>query len=215
MAIKVFVCGDSWCSGDTNLPGTHFSELLGSGYEVTNIARGGMSNTGICFQLKTALQLDAEIVIFGTTDSSRMDIPLKSFRKHLGLKNFIYPYKFDPSYGHPLVGDLTSNILTGTMHDLMSDRWDSLIQLPDEKKKALKEYLTHLFDYELESQKDEWLIECWTNKLSNKNIKLIHLNKEYSSLYRSKIVDCQYHTSPEVQIQVAEFLKKKLKELMQ
>jgi len=212
MAITVFVCGDSWCSGDTDLPKTHFSELLGPEYEVTNIARGGMSNTGICFQLKTALSLDAEIVIFGTTDSSRMDVPLKSFKKHLGLKNFIYPYEFDPSYGHPLVGGLTSNILSGTMQNLMSDRWDSLIQLPDEKKKALKEYITHLFDYELESQKDEWLIGYWTNKLSNKNIKLIHLNKEYPSLYKSKIVDCQYHTSPEVQIQVAEFLKKKLKE---
>lgn len=213
MAIKVFVCGDSWCSGDTKLPGTHFSELLGPDYDVTNISRGGISNTGICFQLQTAFQQSAKIVIFGTTDSSRMDVPLKPFNKNLGLKNFIYPYKSDPSYGHPFVGNLTSNILTGTISSL--DRRDSLIEIPDEKKKALKEYITHLFDYELESQKDEWLIEYWKNKLSNNNIKFIYLNKAYPRLYNSERVNCQYHTSPEVQIQVAEFLKKKLKELMQ
>ena len=46
--MKLVVCGDSFMSADVHRPETHFSELLENhGHSVINLARGGMSNTGI------------------------------------------------------------------------------------------------------------------------------------------------------------------------
>ena len=68
---RIVVCGDSFCSSAKERPGTHFSELL-PGYEVINLARGGITNTAICFQIQTAIELSAALVVFANTDSNRL-----------------------------------------------------------------------------------------------------------------------------------------------
>jgi hypothetical protein len=95
--MRIIVCGDSFMTQDSRelAKGKHFSELL-SPHEVINLARGGMSNIGICFQLEQAARLTPDVVVIGTTDSERIEIPSghRTFNVQQGLKNIVYTHSF-------------------------------------------------------------------------------------------------------------------------
>ena len=95
--MRIIVCGDSFMTQDSRelAKGKHFSELL-SPHEVINLSRGGMSNIGICFQLEQAARLTPDVVVVGTTDSGRIEIPSGhgTFNVQQGLKNIVYTHSF-------------------------------------------------------------------------------------------------------------------------
>jgi len=220
---RIVVCGDSFCSAQSN-DNQHFSNILADcGYEVINLARGSMTNTGICFQIKQAIDIPADLVIFNRTDSSRLDVPLyPSPSSNITLKNFIYPYTTDSSFGNEYVGDITANILSDNAHGLSNQRPDLLISIPDSIVTAVKNYYTFIFDRYLAEEKDRWIFEYWTNRLSTASIPYIELSPtdigreiyEYIDKNPDKATQKVYHTTAEPQQKVADAIMHEIQRLI-
>lgn len=171
---KVVVCGDSFCSAMPN-ERNHFSQILADqfGFEVINLARGGMSNLGICFQLKQAIALGPDVVIFNMADPSRVDIVMHdNYYTSLGLKNFVYHSPEDSSYGSEYVGDHNSAIFSTPCQAIESL---STFEVPTEKILAVKYYHSHLFNWRLKNDTDRWMLDYWRNQLKISGIKSIFL----------------------------------------
>jgi len=210
---KIVVCGDSFCSAQFD-DNQHFSNILANyGYEVINLARGSITNTGICFQIKQAIDVQADLVILRQTSSSRLDIPLyPSPSPNITLKNFIYPYTSDSSFGNKYVGDITANILSDNVNGLSNRRPDSLISIPENIITAVKNYYAFIFDRPLAKEKDRWILGYWKHCLSTASIPYIELTAdgigreiyEYIDANPDKINQKVYHTTAEPQQKVAD-----------
>ena len=78
--MKIVVCGDSFCAASA-IPvrgigeRAHFSQILQDqyGHEVINLAHGGMSNVGIWFQIREAIELKPNAIVYNQTWSARVD----------------------------------------------------------------------------------------------------------------------------------------------
>jgi len=216
---KIVVCGDSFCSADNNNPG-HFSELLSAhGYEVINIARGGISNTAICFQLAEAIKLKASLVIFNKTDSGRIDIPLKRFNINLGLKNFIYPYPTDSSFNNPHVGNCNASTYSDSVQSVLVNRWDQTVTIPNQVVEAVKHYVAELQSFELSTVKDSWMFAHWEHQLQLAKIPYIELAPnsigdelyEYADRYPNTL--CVFHTDTTTQKIVADSIIQQIQKI--
>ena len=217
--MNIVVCGDSFMSADVHLPGTHFSELLSKhGHVVTNLARGGMSNVGIAFQLEAATKLHPDLIVFSSTGHDRIDIVInnKKFSPHKGLKNFIYPYESDSSTGSQYVGDINSAILSDVIPAFLEPRSDLPTELDDPKRPELvKQYLACFHDAEFKKVLDSWILGFWEYKLAEEQIPFIHLRAggmvgqamyNYVNKNPDKIAQCVYHTDEQTQVLMAEEL---------
>ena len=224
--MNLVICGDSFMSADTGRPNTHFSELLIThGHSVVNLARGGMSNIGIAFQLETAAHLKPDMIIFSSTSSDRVDIVVKNrkFNARLGLKNFIYPYKSDLSTTNQYVGNLNAPILSDVIPAFLSPRPDLPIELNDpDRIEYVKQYLALHHDVNLKKITDDWIIGYWKYKLIEKHIPFIHLysgSKLGQLMYKyvthnpDKISQCVYQTDEQTQILMAVELNNELERL--
>lgn len=224
MKKKIVVCGDSFCSADTSRPGTHFSELLQSnGHLVINLARGGMSNIGIAFQIQEAIKFNPDVIIFSIT-SPRMTIPIgkKKFRKKLGLKNFCYPYRADLSSTLECVGGPDAPIWADVPDDILNPRPDLPIELRMSagQLSAVKIYLAYLFDGDLQKETDEWLLGFWQYRLQELGIEFLKLQPgegpgkfmyDYAQANPTLTRQAVYHTDANTQVTVADHIVKYLK----
>lgn len=213
--MKIIVCGDSFLTPDIRCPGGHFSEILANKYnhEVINLARGGMSNTGICFQFEQAVKLHPDIIIFGQTDSSRMAIPTGKFVRENGLKNFRYTDKVSATCGSEYVGGSDAPIVDDVMISLLHDFcWTTLSEtnkynLTSEQKEAVKQYITYLHDEELKDVIDNWAIDYWRLTVQSRGIRLLryddYLHKAEATTDDSPYV---FHTTLQDQINIAELI---------
>jgi hypothetical protein len=220
--MKLIVCGDSFASADTNRPGTHFSELLGAS---VNLARGGASNTLIGFQLKTALSLNPDIVIFTSTDGSRIDYPMqnRNFRLSKGLRNFVYPYSSDSSTGNDYVGGNDAAVWSDVGEALTTPRPDLPTNLHNQiNVEAVKSYIAYIQNPSLDQVTDSWLLGYRKYELAAANIPYVHIHcgskfgqamYRYSDDYPNLRTQCVYHTDRETQVKVAEDLNTAIKEL--
>lgn len=204
--MKIVVCGDSWCSADRHLPGTHFSELLQArGHDVINIARGGATNALICFQLQTAHGLEPQLVLYNSTDAYRINVPLKGspFVSELGLKNFVYPYRADQSWQSPLAGDSKAAIWSDVAQVIVQGRSDLHLQVDDNVKQAIKWYLSYLHCYEFQTVCDSWMLGYWSQQLTAAGIVSLDLTQNAIGQilfdYAGPKDLCNYHTDPETQ----------------
>lgn len=175
--MKIVVCGDSFCAStvqtiQTTGPRAHFSQILEDqyGYEVTNLAHGGMSNTAIWFQIDQALKLNPSVIVYGKTWSSRVEVYLKDkfYNQLTPLKNFIYYNPCYASYQTPYVGTLDDTETNGGM--VVSTVWQDLennpfFNLTDEQIKAVKLYLKYMYNDSVCAQRDEWVFEYWHNRI--------------------------------------------------
>jgi hypothetical protein len=213
--MKIFVCGDSFCSADAGRPGTHFSELLQNhGHDVTNLARGGMSNIGIAFQIREAVIMGAELIVFATTES-RFTIPTgkKDFELDLGLKNFCYPYKCDLSSQLSCVGGVDAALWTDTINAMLTLRHDTPdeLRLSSAQIDALQKYIAYLYEPELQTVTDNWIIGFWKYRLQELGIKFIELTQtglgramyQYVVDHPELTKQSVYHTDVETQHVVA------------
>ena len=173
---KLVICGDSWLTADLRAPGQHFSEIISNRYEVINLARGGISNVGICFQIKTALELQPDAIVYNITDSSRLEVPIGEFVENNGLKNFRYSDSASASVGGEYVGSINAPIISDVAHTLAEDSdWmgKNKYGLSDEQKLAIKYYLTHLFDANLQNTLNQWMLNYWIKRAIEYGIKVI------------------------------------------
>jgi hypothetical protein len=223
--MKLIVCGDSFMSADTFLPNTHFSEILKTyGYNVTNLARGGISNTGIAFQLEKALTLKPDAIVFSSTSSERIDLVIKDFDSSKGLKNFIYPYVCDSSTGSEHVGGLDAAILSDVIVAFLTSRPDLPIELQNVvDSDFIKQYISLFHDANFKKILDTWLIGYWKYKLTENQIPFVHLYNDgpvgqhmycYVRQNPTLVNQCVYHTDQHTQKLMAEELNVELKRLL-
>lgn len=215
MKAHVVVCGDSYCSAEATGPRDHFSQILQDdyGYQVTNLARGGMSTVGICFQLREALSLNPQVVIYNTTTPDRVNLVMHDgFDISQGLKNFSYPFQADESAKNPLTG--------GKDAPIFSTVWQQLEHIVSaEQYRAIEQHLVHLFDWDLQQEIDRWMIEYWTIQLEQAGIKTLAFTRndfEFVYLFgrAHPNINRVFHTDRATQVQAAEIINKKLRELL-
>ena len=221
---KIIVCGDSFCSAHNN-ERDHFSQILEDeyGYSVVNLARGGIGNISICFQIQTAIQLSADCVIYRRTSSARIEIPVsdKPFDPKLGLKNFMYPFKNESTYGSPHVGNLDAPFFSYQLAQLASTDskelalQDQFVKLSSDRREAVRMYMTYMYDEQLKQTTDNWAYDYWKSKLSQNNIMTIDFNTvgqiayDFVAKTNGQYPKC-YHTDRSTQEIIAKNIHEKI-----
>ena len=214
--MKIVVCGDSFCSADINRPGTHFSELLNQrGHDVINLARGGMSNIGIAFQMRESLDFEPDVVMFNRT-TTRLNLPVgaQEYDIERGLKNFRYPYAADASSKLSCVGGDDAAIWCDVLECMMTPRADAPadLRLSAEQIDAVKKYIAHLYDDNFAMTIDHWVLGYWQYRLRDQEIRVIELSEQgvghdmyqYYNQYPHLARQAVYHTDEHTQRLVCE-----------
>lgn len=178
--MKIVVCGDSFCSAEKGSSRDHFSQILEDlyGYAVTNLARGGMSTVGIGFQIKQAIELRPDVIIYNSTSPDRVEIiQHDSFIIQRGLKNFAYPFTADVSNDSPYVGDANAPVL--------STVWQGIDHLTTpEQRTAIELYLRHLFHWSLKYETDRWMLGYWHRRVEDAGIRPLMIDsKNFGFVY--------------------------------
>jgi hypothetical protein len=208
--MRIVVCGDSYMTQDSRPPaqGRHFSQLL-EPHEVINLSRGGMSNIGICFQLEQALLLKPNIIIIGTTDSGRIEIPSGhgKFQVSDRLKNIVYTHV--NSVNTVYAGNETAPIISDTIPTIIGEEEDlkkSYI-LSTEVRQAVKQYFSYMYHPEVKSLSDAWAIGYWVMLLEKNGIKVIIAREALTHLYEAKPTEWVFHTEFNEQEKAANIIK--------
>ena len=184
-SMKIVVCGDSFCAASA-IPvkdigeRAHFSQILEDqyGHTTINLAHGGMSNTGIWFQIREAIKLAPDAIVYNQTWSSRIELMMnrQDFTLERGLKNFIYFDTSHTSTGTEHVGDMkTGNVLSIVWQGLKDH---PMISVSDEQLRAVELYLKHMYHDGLDTEVDSWMFEYWHDKITKNNIVPIRFNDD-------------------------------------
>jgi hypothetical protein len=171
--ITIAVCGESHCAACTEElkyvgSRAHFSQILEDhyGYKVLHFAHGGFSNTGILFQLQEAVKHRPNAIVYHKTWASRITIRTNNqFFPKMGLKNFVYFNPHMVSTHEPWAGNINAPILSTVAEGLENH---SIVS--PEKIQAIKQYMTELFDYDLQQTLDNWLFEYWHDRIAKAGI---------------------------------------------
>jgi hypothetical protein len=203
--INVVVCGDSWMCRDPEFPGTHFSELLEDRYSVTNLARAGVSNVEIGFQLKQTVELNPDYVIIAKTSPDRIEIPIvnkKQFPSSLKLEHF-------------RSGDerhyISSNITTIISQSYGFSEFDP--HLNSMTIEAVKQYFSWIYSYSLKKETDEWIIGYWLSQLTNRNILHYVVDQTFPVYVYKNINSPIYHTDFDTQETAAKWVNNYLNKI--
>lgn len=211
---KVIVCGDSFMTADARYPGEHFSEVLIDtyGYEVLNLARGGMSNVGICFQLEQAIKLNPHMILYNTTDANRTAFPIDRFDPNKGLKNIRYTDSVSASCGNSFVGDESSPVIDDVLISLNDDTcWTTLgkkkkYNLTEDQKTAIKYYTIYLHNEQFNEILQSWMLNYWKFEARSRLIPIFHVFNEIYHIWRHPEFlkgDRVFHTGPLLQKELA------------
>lgn len=197
---KLVVCGDSFASASVLTPGKHYSEIIADrmGYELVSLARGGMSNLGICLQIEYAIRMQADFVIVSFTDSSRIEIPFDSagfnfvndddmytvdhvqfgrnirtgFDPRRGLENIVYDHRNYLSCTNTFLNQ-NPTMRSDNVGSLM---WGEYYPVSKKQKVAMQYYLTELFDANWKAQVDLWCVKCCLRELLDSGIPFVTAN---------------------------------------
>jgi len=217
--ITIAVCGESHCAAstvdlkETGLRG-HFSQILEDqyGYKSLHFAHGGFSNTGILFQIQEAVKHQPNVIVYHKTWASRITIKLKEgFVPDKGLKNFVYFNPHVSSTHEPWTGNQESCILSTVVQGLENHSTVSHAKL-----QATKQYLTEIFDYDMQQVLDQWLFEYWHNKIAQAGILPLYFGDEDVGKVacdfsrENTTFDCPFHTDRATQEQVAANIHRKI-----
>ena len=182
---KIFVCGDSWMSSSPETPGLHFSEIIASslGYDLYNIARGGMSNGGICAQIEFAIKFLPDLIIYNSTSPDRIEFPTKDNSGiTLDASHVAYPYKNSTSSGLGflnkdvrMISDTLSGMGSWFTPDLMNEFYGESCPNIVEKQKAVKIYIEHLYCPQWKAQTDRMMLYSMTHKMVASGINFIFM----------------------------------------
>lgn len=213
--IKIVVCGDSFCNATTlSVPNQglrgHFSQILEDayGYNVINIACGGMSTTGICFQIRDAIKMKPNFIVYNRTWPDRIDLVLRdeTFTEDKGLRNFAYVNPHFSSYGTEYVGNKDEAAMYSAPWQGIDQQ--SFIEISKEQVKAVELYLKYMFDWSFKQEIDNWMYDYWHGQIEKNGIVPLLFNDpsvgrvayDYSAV---NPIDCPYHTDKATQEVVA------------
>ena len=213
--MKIIVCGDSFCAAPTHAvkdvgDRKHFSQILEDdyGHEVVNLAHGAMSNVGIWFQIREAILLNPNVIVYNQTWSSRVELIFNEnyFGMERGLKNVMYTNPYHTSTHLPWAG----NKKTGSV---FSTVWQGLganpfMEVSAEQVKAVDMYLKYMYHDGLKTNTDTWMFEYWQMKIEQAGIVGIKFNddgvgKPAYDFSAGTQIDSPYHTDAATQEIVA------------
>jgi hypothetical protein len=191
MTKVIAVCGDSWFSADTNLPGKSFGEVMcnNNTWNLLSLARGGCSNFAISLQVDKAIELNADFIVVGTTTPDRSEFPIindqtisvwnklknafnwkewftlqpEVYVKSKGISNILHTRSLSSTY--PWINDPT--IISESLNNLM---FVDNNKLTTEQLDALRSYMLNLYDSGIKRQTDSWIISDVCRRLEQANI---------------------------------------------
>lgn len=183
-SMKIAVCGESFCTAskiDVKDIGTraHFSHILEDryGHEVIHLAHGGVSNVCIWFQIREAIKLKPQVIVYNKTWSARIELlTTGNFYLDSGLKNFIY---YDPTHaatGSKHVGDIQNGNVLSTVWQGLAE--NPFVDLTTEQLNAVKLYIKHMYHDALHTEIDSWVFEYWHNQIVKNGIFPVCFNDE-------------------------------------
>lgn len=217
--MKIAVCGDSFCAAPV-IPiqavgeRAHFSQILEDqyGHEVVNLAHGGMSNVGIWFQIREAIKLKPQFIVYNQTWSARIALMInnKNFNLQNGLKNFLYSNSCFSSTNTEYVGNLKNSSVFSTVWQGLKE--NTFVTISDEQILAVDLYLKHLYNDEMHTEIDSWMFEYWHDKIAKAGILPLRFNDDhvgksaydFYELNGRKGIDCPFHTDRATQQTIAE-----------
>jgi len=216
---KIIVCGDSFCTS-VKTDRYHFSQVLADKhhYDVINLAHGSFSNIGICFQIREAIGLNPDIIIYNTTEHGRFELIMnENFSINNGLKNICYFQSVAESFDNPITGNLDSPVWSTNYNRLT----DSDISARKDHIEAADTYIKYFLNYDLKKETDSWAIGYWHQQIINAGIIPLRLSPqdelakpmyEYARINQKH--KAYYHTNPETQEIVADNIAKELEKLL-
>lgn len=193
----IAVCGDSWFSADPNLPGKSFGEIMciANHWNLLSLARGGCSNFAIALQVDKAIELNADLVVLGTTTPDRAEFPIineqnisiwqqlknyfnwndwsnnqpEVYNKSRGISNILHTNSVSAT--HNWISDPT--IISESLGNLMflnNSIFFKHNKLTQDQIDALRSYMLNLYDSGIKRQIDCWIISDACRRLEKANI---------------------------------------------
>lgn len=177
------------------------------GYNVLYFAHGGFSNLGILFQIREAVERQADVVVYNKTWSNRLELYRDDkFYVESGLKNFFY---YDPNYEsthNPAVGNQKSPALSTTHHSIDNSPF---FKITPEQKQAIDLYLKYLYNDASKTLADSWMFDYWHDQMHRKGILPVRFNNDnigkiaYDFSQANPTFDTPFHTDRATQEQIA------------
>ena len=167
--LHIVVCGDSFCSRDENAPGKHFSEQLEG--TVTNLARGGISNSAIFMQLHRALNTNPHVIIYASTDPARMTVPADldaQFSTYDPLSNIRYKDRGKERFVSHTIPCIMGEMDLGLDPVIIS---------------AVKNYFNVLYDASLQGFLDDEMFAGYESRAREQDIQVINLRTHVPEIY--------------------------------
>lgn len=216
--LKIIVCGDSFCTS-TIWDRTHFSQILADkhGHKVTNLAHGSFSNVGICFQIKQAVDMRPDVIIYNIADPARFELVMNGNFDHThGLKNFVYFDDGISSFSNPATGNIKSPIFS-TNYQFGNNK---TVAITPSQIDAVDQYIKHFLDYGLKSEIDSWMFGHWHQQIINAGIIPLRLATQdeiakpmYSYAQSNPTCSAYYHTDEATQEILAKNIAQELQVL--
>jgi hypothetical protein len=183
MKFDIIVCGDSFSSATTTAR-DHYSQILQDqyGYSVLCLARGAMSNLGIAWQMRQAIEIGCKFLLYHNTWSHRLNLLINdNFQVKKGLKNFIYPFENDESSYSTYVGHNPSCTSSNGVQTPNNDaailstvpqalETNSTLVLTKDQHKAIEYYFKYFFDKDLSQEVDSWILAHWHTQAEKSGI---------------------------------------------
>jgi len=153
------------------------------GYDLYNIARGGMSNGGICAQLEFALTFKPDLIIYNSTSPDRIEFPTKNnMGVNLNSSHIAYRYKASTSSELEflnkdirIISDTLSNIGSWFDKNVLENLYGKDCSDIMDKQDAVKHYIEHLYCPQWKSQTDILLLYAITHKVLLSGVKFIFM----------------------------------------
>ncbi len=170
---RLYICGDSYMSPVVTKPKTHFSELLSEkiNFDLVPLARGGMSNLGICLQVEHAIKENPEFIILNTTSSDRIEIPIDpDYPKNFSLTDIAY-FETSSLSCYSQLGKNDPKLISDTLYALLNNdkewfkNYSSVVPNMSSIHNAVKGYFQFMYSEKWKSQIDLWCLYSALHKL--------------------------------------------------
>lgn len=189
------VCGDSYMSPVVGkYAGTHFSEIVAErlGYRLIPFSRGGMSNGGICIQVKTALAMDPKpnLILIGNTNSARMEFPINEIEKveRFTVNHILYN---QPLYlgTHHFSDEKKNKLVTCSIVNFIDPTHDASCNLQkddyaDQRRVALRMFFEYLYHPDWKEEMDELLLYSIYHQLHSSGIPYIICKEQMPNIVK-------------------------------
>jgi hypothetical protein len=139
-------------------------------YEYHCIARPGATNFAIRLQIDYAIEKRPDLIVIGATSSDRIDIVVDTKVWHSPVKINHVQYQ-----GYDIDSEFDNSqafIISDTLKDIVES---THVDVPEEKKSAVKRYITDLHNIQLQNVIDACIIRDGLHKLQHSNIPFIFM----------------------------------------